>query len=600
MFKPLMTRATLVLMLTAQTLGYASAAWAMPDTAEVQAAAQAQLQTLDQEAKTVIDQLITVNATLAALGQVEMWGTNTKGRDATWDPTIGLLLPMAFPLWNVFDQSAPGWIRWVSGFQLATGLVTASSTMGFSPSNETMHNTLIAGSIAYALLGIVPSMVVATRDGVTRNSIPPQLQAAEQERERLRERDRQIQALRPALYVAAAGNFQTALNRLELVEDPQASWLTAVITPDSLSQWRQLARVQQQSSYEAIKTQNDPESAIAFLTDWLKKDDFENAQAEKALLTQELADWQARLTEQQRVQAEQERMRAEREAAEQARQEVDRRLADRAQMTRETYREAYDHAANGDFEAAVGVLNGLEWRPTDAEYNLVQEKYKTWVYAYFTAFYKYVYNLAANEGDIGRALGELRSHQAEWPTDHPDYRRMQQKIKDWQQILNKRREIFRKQGFLTNEIRVLLKESGVPVLISSDPPLGEWYSYAQNGISWGAPYYKLVYHDSEASFAIFGIRDSNCDAGLGSGNASWLTRTTKRYVSNPTLGRIGVITTPYNEYTSQAIQRGKHCYAVVTPASYDPWIAAGASLPAGSKRLTLDKFETVLKQLRFL
>lgn len=556
-------------------------AWAAVSEAEAQMAAQQQLDIVTQASHQALRRLNEVDAHLEVLRRGNYWGHNAQGQDVTWAPVEGLLQPVIFPFGHVSNEETPAWIRWSSGLQLASTMLGAGA-MAYSPRH--MYEIAAGWAVTYALLALIPSVVVATHDSSMQAEISTELEQLQKEQAQLRKQISDYEKVFPLLQAAAKSDFNNAVSRSFFLEQSDNTWPIAKINAETLQNWRQLAFEQNQATYQTLKASNNAQEAIAFLEQWLANGDFQEHLAERITLQRELNIWQSQRTEQQ------------------ARAELERRLQERASLTREAYHQAASLAAKGQYAQAVKALDDFDWRPTDPEYTLVQEKHKTWKYAAFSELYRAAHDLAAS-GEIEVALEGLRKIEPQWPKEHPDYQRVRQKIKDWQKIMDQRLETRRKQGFLSNDTRVFLKELKIPILVSGDlPSQNTWNMTANRDIDAdGSRSYRLLYVDSttRGSFLITSGNGHYCGADFSNLSTSWFYAKPSYSIRHPQMGQLGIVFIEHLNAYAARIMRGKQCYLVISSHDYERTTdTMGRYLRL--KRISKENFESVLKQLRWL
>lgn len=574
-------RQALLISLCAIAVQYTLPAWAAVSATEAQMAAQQQLDIITQASHQALRRLNEVDTRLEVLRRGNYWGHNAQGQDITWAPVEGLLQPVIFPFGHVSNEETPAWLRWSSGLQLA-GTMLGAGAMAYSPRH--MYEIAAGWAVTYALLALIPSVVVATHDSNVQTTTDAELEQAQKEQAQLRKQISDYEKVFPLLQAAAKSDFKDAVARSVFLEQSDNTWPIAKISDETLQSWRQLAFTQNQTTYLTLKASNNAQEAMAFLEQWLANGDFQDHLAQKITLQRELNNWQSQREEQQ------------------AREELERRLEERATLTRTAYHQAASLAVKGQYTDAVKALENFDWRPTDPEYALIKEKHKIWRYAAFSELYRDAHNLAAS-GEIEPALEGLKSIEPQWPKDHPDYQRVKQKIKDWQKIMAQRLETKRKQGFLSNDVRVFLKELKIPILVSGElPSKNTWNMTANRNIETdGSRSYRLLYVDrtTRGSFLIASGNNHDCGADFSNASTSWFYAKPSYSIRHPQLGQLGIVFIEHLNAYAARIMRGKQCYLVISSHDYES-TTDRMGYHLGLKRISKESFESVLKQLRWL
>jgi hypothetical protein len=536
------------------------------------------------------------------------WGYSTKGENVTWSTVYGLALPLFAPMVMSYDEQNPAWLRWTTGLQvlaglamLVSGFVVYQDRFGNIPylsqfidpqTLQSSYNLFWGSTIAYAVLGFVPSTVVAGHDGAVDLSRTSRLNEIENLTAPLKKNQAELKAILPVFEDLKANNLASALDRVALLTEDELQ--RAKIDSEKIKSWKLSLLDELLEAYAEAVLRENPEITLPALEKVLDSEYIIAWPEKKA----ELA---ARLPELQRA-ANTARLAREKREAEVAAQELaetQRTVA--SKYRQDLFNQAYALAVEQNFSEALEKLMEYEWQETDPEYIKVQEKKVLWFRSMLSKAYKDNYNLAAN-GDVKTAYQELSTLFAYWPSDHPDYNRARQKLKDWQQILDKRAELEVKRGFLTNQQISNLKALDIPVIIPAAlPGQNYWYFISQTYHDSDFPTYQIVYYDqvTHKSFAMVSGNMSYCGP-YSNGASSWLHSGTQAYIPNPVLGRIGLVTVEYqNAYVTQAILRHGRCYALVTPANYF-YNLHDLDVPTDLERISKQDFEAVIRSLKYL
>jgi len=536
------------------------------------------------------------------------WGYSTKGENVTWSPVYGLALPLFAPIVMSNDEQNPAWLRWTTGLQvlaglamLASGFVVYQDRMGNAASLsqyldpqtiQSSYNLLLGSAIAYAVLGIVPSTVVAGRDGAVDLSRTSRLNEIENLTAPLQKNQAELKAILPVFEDLKANNLTSALNRVALLNQEELK--RGKINPERITTWKRAILDELLEAYAEAVLRENPEKTLPALEKVLDSEYIDAWPEKKAELAARLPGLQTAAEAARTAREKRETLAAAKELAESQRIEA-------AKYRENLFNQAYAQAVEQNFKAALEKLMEYEWQESDPEYAKVNEKKVLWFRSMLSKAYKDNYNLAAN-GDVKTAYEELGGLLKYWPTDHPDYNRVLQKLKDWQQILQKRAEIEVKRGYLNQTQISNLKELDIPVIIPATLPSENYWSYTTRTFyDSGFPSYQIVYYDQEThkSFAMVSGNMAYCGP-YSNATSSWLHSGTQAYISNPVLGRVGLVTVEYqNAYVSQALLRHGRCYAVVTPANFFDNLS-DFDVPSNLERVSKKEFEAVIRSLKYL
>lgn len=518
-------------------------------------------------------------------------GNTWQNRDATWHTLWGFVLPGIPQLVTVFDSSAPAWLRWTEGAQLLSlGVLSfggyqlfgehlpAPYTAGSQWVNDSTAQGLFYGGLgAYTALALVPSGIVSIHDHFSGSAFENNMR---QNQEQLTRIDQELESLRLPLHIfnlAVQQNYSQALVEINALSSEQIEAYDLHF--ERLKQWKQKVFDKAYQGYlaENLGTEAKLEQLIAL--------------TEHPYLS-------TRPELQTRLQQERTALQAQRDAEQATLQAREQALAEESE--RQTiFSAAYALAAKGDFFEAIEKLDTYVWKPEHSQYAQVQEKRKTWDYAWYTKMYKYAYN-KAGAGDVEGALDALLNLQLYWPKDHPDYQRVAQKIKDWQHIYGKQKTFERKHGFLNKEQMRLLKSKGYPVIMTSTfPSNNDWRFVASTQSAYNQ--YSIFYYDTTTrkSFSIIGGR---LCGDLGLGYYRQVKGKAQQFVNNPVLGPVGLISLGYADaYLTTDLRKNTDiCYTVVTPGNLEDWMVTDEDAPASLQRLTKAEFIQVIQSLKYL
>lgn len=566
---------------------------------------QEQLDKLRSKYRLELQQFEQMSTEKAALENTEMlnWGNNTHGQDVTWSPVMGLAVPILYPLITALDSSNPAWLRWTSGLQLITGLAALGGGAALYTDSklpkgsetfntQTMNALLYGGAAAYAGLAVVPSTVVAARDGVANSVNQERLKVLALEHSDLQTSLEHTQSVLRVYEDLLADKLDSAADRADLLSFHELK--LGEITAERINTWRLAALDSSLAEYATLEQAGDPESTLKHLKILLENPNLALMPERKTELEASLSKWESAAEKARKAR---EKLEADQAAREQAESD---KIA-KAELREKTFGEAYALAVDRNFSGALDKLNEYDWQESDPEYSKVNEKRTVWFRALLTDAYKGAYNQAAN-GDVEGAYYLLLATSSIWPKDHPDYNRVQQKLKDWKKILDQRSALNIKHGYLSSEQISALKELRIPVVIPSELPSdNSWRFISRTFYDYSIPSYVIIYYDTKThkSFAMVSGDEYYCGPNSNV-QSSWLHAGTSAYISNPTFGRVGLVTVAYQDaYVSKAIKRHGRCYAVVTPATYFDNLS-DFDVPTDLTRTSKKDFESVIKSLKFL
>jgi hypothetical protein len=371
------------------------------------------------------------------------WGSSATGQDVTWSPLYGLTLPVLGPFVMTLDWNNPAWLRWNSALQLLVSLIAAvSGTVVYQNqvqrsnslpliTNAEVNNLsvdlLIGSAIAYAVLAVVPSFIVASHDGVVNSGRTGRMKELADLLEPLKKNQEQLKTLIPLFVDLKEKNLTSAINRAGLL--PENELRLVGFDEKRILVWKRVVLEDLLTVFLETEREGDPEQTLLILTSLLKKPYWD-------LMPKQKAELEARLPALERA-AEEARLMREKAEEEQAQRELaESQRVEAAQNREKIYKEAYDFAAKGNYENALSILMNFNWKPEHSQYSIVQQKLKEWRFILYSRLLRDAYNQAGN-GQLQNAVDLLKPYLDKWPANHPDYQRAKNKSAEWLALLKK-------------------------------------------------------------------------------------------------------------------------------------------------------------------
>lgn len=554
-----------------------------------------QLQSRQQALQTEKASYETQQQTLAT--EKVYWGrydygedNNWRAYDGTWDTLWGFVIPGISQLVTVFDGNAPAWLRWTEGAQLVSlGVLSIGGFQLFEKdllgrpapfptlTDRGANGMFYGGLGAYTALALVPSTIVSIHDGINGPAHDNKVSANQDALNRINQELADL-AIPLEIYTLATGqDYAQALEKVNALSSDQVN--DYQLHFERLKQWKQKVF---DAEYAAYQSQSlGTEARLQQLKVLAEHPYISTRPAIQTQINQQLPALQQQWEQEQATA----NARAQALAAEQERQAI--------------FDAAYALAADGEFYEAQEKLKSYDWKPEHAQYARVQEKLNVWNNAWFSDMYKFAYDRAGH-GDIERALEVMWSLGPIWPKDHPDYKRVLQKTKEWENIYNTRRKMERKSGFLNKGQVKLLKEKGYPVIMPSMfPNANTWrfMVYTQSAYNQ----YSIFYYDTKTrkSFSVIG---GQLCGDLSSTYYRQVIGKPQQVVKNPVLGSVGLVSLGYADaYLTTDLRKDSNvCYTVVTPGNLESWMVTDEEAPASLERLTKAEFIQVIQSLKYL
>lgn len=381
----------------------------------------------------------------AGLGNTQnlFWGISATGQDVTWSPVYGLALPVLAPFVMTLDWNNPAWLRWNSALQLLAGLVAAlSGTIVYQNQvqrsnslplitdaeiNNLSVDLLVGSAIVYAVLAVVPSLIVASHDGVVNSGRTGRMTELADLLEPLKKNQEQLKTLIPLFEDLKEKNLTSAINRAGLL--PENELRLAGIDEKRILVWKRVVLEDLLTVFRETEREGDPEQTLIILTALLKKPFWDVMPKQKAELEARLPALEQAAEEARLMREKAEEEQAQRELAESQRVEAD-------QYRENIYKDAYKSANQGNYEHAISILMNFNWKPEHSQYSTVQQKLKEWNFILYSNLLKYAYNQAGN-GQLQNAVDLLKPYLDKWPKSHPDYQRAKNKSAEWLALLKK-------------------------------------------------------------------------------------------------------------------------------------------------------------------
>lgn len=524
-------------------------------------------------------------------GHFHYEGNNSwNSYDGTWDPLWGFVFPGISQLVTVFDNNAPAWLRWTEGAQLVSlGVLSLGGYQLFETEirgrsapfpnlTDNGANGMFYGGLgAYTALALVPSTIVSIRDSVNAAAYDKNLS---ENQEALNRVNRALDDLAIPLAIYTLANQQDYVQALEKVNHLSSAQVSDYhLHFERLKQWKQKVFDAEYQTY--LNASLDTEARLQQLKGLAEHPYLSTRPALQTQINQQLPILQQKWQQEQIVTA----ARSEALAEENERKAI--------------FDAAYALATNGDFYKAQEKLKSYDWKPEHVQYKGVQEKLEVWNKVWFTQMYKFAYD-RAGQGDIESALEVMWSLGPIWPPDHPDYKRVAQKTKEWENIYNTRLKMERKSGFLNKEQVKLLKEKGYPIILPSTfPNHNTWRFVVYTHPAYNQ--YSIFYYDKQTRKSFSVIGGLLCGY-LGSGYFRQVMGKPQQVVKNPVLGSVGLVSLGYADayLTTDLRKESNICYTVVTPGNLEDWMVTDEDAPTSLERLTKAEFVQLIQSLKYL